>query len=209
VSRLLAGSLGTLGVIVEVSLKVLPRPQREITLGFEAPQARALEMCNRWAALPLPISATAWYDDQLRVRLSGSESALHAATEKLGGETVGAGAALGYWSGVREQSDAFFAGPAPLWRLSLPSVAPPLALPGAQLIEWGGALRWLRTGADAAAVRGAAHQCGGHATLFRSTDKPVAAFTPLAPALARVHREIKAALDPSGILNPGRLYPEL
>lgn len=208
VSRLLAGSLGTLGVIMEVSLKVLPRPQREITLEFEAPQARALEMCNRWAGLPLPISATSWHDDQLRVRLSGSESALHAATEKLGGETTGAEEAIGYWTGVREQRDAFFAGPAPLWRLSLPSVAPPLALPGAQLIEWGGALRWLRTGADVAAVRGAAHAAGGHATLFRSADRPAAPFAPLAPVLARVHREIKAALDPSGILNPGRLYPE-
>ena len=208
VSRLLAGSLGTLGLIAEASLKVLPRPPQEITLGFEMPQVRALESCNRWAGLPLPISATAWHDDQLRVRLSGAASALRAAIAKLGGEAVDEPAAAPYWRAIREQTDAFFAGEAPLWRLSLPSGAAPLALPGAQLIEWGGALRWLKSGAAAAAVRAAAAQAGGHATLFRAGAKETGAFTPLAPALARLHREIKAALDPAGILNPGRLYPE-
>jgi len=208
VSRLVAGSLGTLGLITEASLKVLPRPQQEITLGFEAPEARAIEMINRWAGQPLPISATVWHDQRLRVRLSGAASALRAAIRELGGETVDAEAAARYWLGIREQSDAFFAGDAPLWRLSLPGVAAPLALPGAQLIEWSGALRWLKSGADAAAVRSAAQQAGGHATLFRGADKSAGTFAPLAPALARLHREIKAALDPAGILNPGRLYPD-
>jgi len=208
VSRLLAGSLGTLGLIAEVSLKVLPRPQGEITLALEMPEVRALETTNRWAGLPLPVSATAWHDGRLSVRLSGAESALRAASEKLGGERVEAGDAGRDWSAIREQSAAFFSGETPLWRLSLPSAAKPLALPGAQLIEWGGALRWLKSGADAAAVRSAAAQAGGHATLFRGGDKAAGVFAPLAPALARLHREIKAALDPAGILNRGRLYPE-
>ena len=112
------------------------------------------------------------------------------------------------WSGIREHSDAFFAGEAPLWRLSLPSHAPQIELPGAQLIEWGGALRWIRTNADAATVRAAAARAGGHATLFRAADKSAGAFTPLPPAGTRLHRELKSAFDPAGIFNPGRLYPE-
>jgi glycolate oxidase FAD binding subunit len=207
-SRLLTGSLGTLGLILEVSLKVLPRPRAELTLMLELPQAKALESINRWAGQPLPISASAWTDGGLRLRLSGAESAIKAAAEKLGGEAVEASQAERYWSGIREQSDPFFAGETPLWRLSLPSHAPQVELPGAQLIEWGGALRWLKTNADAATVRAAAARAGGHATLFRATDKSAGAFAPLPPVLARLHRELKRAFDPAGILNPGRLAAE-
>ena len=205
VSRLLAGSLGTLGLILEVSLKVLPRPAAELTLTLEIPQAKALENMNRWAGLPLPVSATAWRDGVLAVRLSGAPSALSAAAEKLGGERVAPDAAERYWSGIREQQDPFFALDAPLWRLSLPSRAPQIDLPGEQLIEWGGALRWLKSAADAATLRAAAAAAGGHATLFRATDKAAGAFAPLPPVLLRLHRGLKAAFDPAGILNPGRL----
>ncbi len=208
VSRLLAGSLGTLGLILEVSLKVLPRPPAELTLKFELPQAKALENLNRWAGRPLPVSASAWRDGELRLRLSGAGSAIRAAAEKLGGERLAAAEAAQYWTGVREQTDAFFAGEAPLWRLSLPSQAAPLELPGEQLLEWGGALRWLRSGAGADTVRTAAARAGGHATLFRAADKSPGAFAPLPPILARLHRGLKQAFDPAGILNPGRLYAE-
>ena len=208
VSRLLAGSLGTLGLILEVSLKVLPRPPAELTLCMEVPQAKALESLNRWAGRPLPISASAWRDGELRLRLSGAASAIHAAAQKLGGEPVAPQAAEQFWIGVREQTDAFFAGETPLWRLSLPSNAPALELPGEQLLEWGGALRWLRCGAEAAGVRAAAARVGGHATLFRARDKPAGAFAPLPAVLARLHRELKKTFDPAGILNPRRLYPE-
>ena len=208
VSRLLAGSLGTLGLIVEVSLKLLPRPAAERTRRFEMPQAKALESLNRWAGQPLPVSASAWCDGSLALRLSGAESAVRAAAEMLGGESPPSGAAEDYWNGVREQTDAFFAGDAPLWRLSLPSTAPALELAGAQLVEWGGALRWLRSDADAAQVRAATARAGGHATLFRARDKSAGAFAPLPPLLARLHRDLKRSFDPAGILNPGRLYPE-
>ena len=211
VSRLLAGSLGTLGVIVEVSLKLLPRPPEELTLKFELPQAKALANLNSWAGQPLPISASAWIDGELALRLSGARSAVRAAAEKLGGANLPPEEAARFWTGIREQSDPFFAGAAPLWRLSLPSQAPAVELPGGQMLEWGGALRWLRAGSSASiaeAVRSAASHAGGHATLFRAAEKPQGAFAPLSPVLARLHRDLKRVFDPVGIFNPGRLYPE-
>ena len=209
VSRLLAGSLGTLGVIAEVSLKVLPRPQAELSVRLEIPEARALDALNRWAGQPLPISASAWHGERLTLRLSGAPTALRAAAGILGGEALPAGAADDFWTAIREQTDSFFDGPEPLWRLALPSAATPLGLPGRQLIEWGGALRWLKSGAGAGPIREAARCAGGHATLFRAGEKPAGAFAPLDPVLMRLHRELKAQFDPKGILNPGRLYPEL
>jgi glycolate oxidase FAD binding subunit len=204
VSRLMAGSLGTLGVLLEVSLKALPLPVAEVTLAREHSQAEAIALMHEWAGRPLPISATCHVGSRLYVRLSGAAAAVRAARSAIGGEEATDGAA--FWESVREQRHAFFGGPAPLWRLSLKSTTPPLNLPGQQLIEWGGALRWLKSGANAQTVRDAAAFGGGHATLFRAADKSAGAFHPLSPALARIHRRLKEAFDPAGILNPGRLY---
>jgi glycolate oxidase FAD binding subunit len=200
ISRLVAGSLGTLGLIAEASLKVLPRPPVELTLRLELDEAQALDAMNRWAGQPLPISATAWHAGVLAVRLSGSEAAVSGAVQRIGGAEVDYP-----WHAIREQTHPFFAGDGALWRLSVPSVTAPLGLPGAQLIEWGGALRWTRSGD----VRETAKRAGGHATLFRGADQGAGAFAPLAPVLMRLHRALKGAFDPAGILNPGRLYPEL
>jgi glycolate oxidase FAD binding subunit len=208
-ARVLAGSLGTLGLILEASLKVLPRPAAETTLRLEMPQGQTLAALNRWAGQPLPVSASAWRDGELHLRLSGAPSALQAAVQQIGGETIAPEAAAELWESMREQTHAFFGGDMPLWRLSVPSHAARLALAGDTLIEWGGALRWLRTDADAATVRAAASDVGGHATLFRGGDKSAGVFAPLAPALARVHRELKAAFDPARVFNPGRLYPDV
>lgn len=209
VARALAGSLGILGVIVEVSIKVLPKPAVEATLAFELGEAAAIERCNAWAALPLPISATAWHDGLLHVRLSGSLAAVAAARDKLGGVRVDEAHAASFWRGIREHTAAFFAVNAPLWRVSVPSTAEPLALEGTQLIEWGGALRWLRTELAAQQVRARAAALGGHATLFRGGDRSIGAFTPLAPPLLAIHKRLKSEFDPAGIFNPGRMYENL
>lgn len=206
VSRLVAGSMGTLGVILEVSLKALPLPVAEVTLVREHTQAEAIALMNEWAGKPLPLSATCHVDNALYVRLSGAQAAVRAAREKLGGEEVADGPAL--WESVREQRHAFFNRDQPLWRLSLKSSTPPLNLPGAQLVEWGGALRWLAADCPADTVRDAAVFGGGHATLFRAADKSCGAFHPLSPALARLHRNLKKTFDPAGILGRGRLYPD-
>jgi glycolate oxidase FAD binding subunit len=204
VSRLLAGSMGTLGVMLQVSCKVLPRARREATLRFTMHEIDALRQLNDWAGLPLPISASCWHDGVLMLRLSGATAAVDAALEELGGDLLPDCAP--FWQSVREQQHPFFAGDEPLWRLSLPSTASALILPGRQLIEWGGALRWLKGSVDAATVRRSVLAAGGHATLFRGGDKSVGVFQPLAPAIDRIHQRLAASFDPSHIFNRGRVY---
>jgi len=206
VSRLMAGAMGTLGLIVEVSIKTLPVPFAEQSIRLEMPEARAIEALNRWAGRPLPISASCHENDQLSLRLSGAQAAVRAAREKLGGEELADG--TNFWVSVREQTHPAFAAEAPLWRISIPSAAPSLALPGDQVMEWGGALRWLSSNADARTIREAVRRAGGHATLFRRGDKSAGVFQPLEPALAKLHRNLKQAFDPAGIFNRGRMYSD-
>jgi len=217
VSRVIAGSMGVLGVIAEVSLKVLPLPYAEATLRFDLGQAQALLQLNRWGGQPLPINASAWWDGALVLRLAGARAAVQSATLTLGGELIPDDLARPFWTGLRDHADEFFRGAeravqggAALWRLSLPQTAPMLSnLHGEQLVEWGGAQRWITTPMAAAQVRDMAASVGGHATLFRATDKSAGAFTPLTPPLARIHRELKKSFDPQGVFNPGRLYTTL
>ena len=206
VSRLLAGSLGTLGLMLQHSVKVLPRALSETTLRFALSEIEALRRLNEWGGRPLPISASCWHDGVLTLRLSGARAAVDAAVAQLGGELLPDADA--FWVSLREQRHAFFAGDTALWRLSLPSAAGALIVGGPQLIEWGGAQRWLRLDADEAAarkLRAAVSAAGGHATLFRGGDKKVGVFQPLAPALAKIHERLKAAFDPSQVFNPGRM----
>ena len=263
VSRLMTGAFGTLGVLLEVSLKVLPRPARVCTVVLEASAGEAIARCNAWAAKPLPITGACHDGEHLRVRLAGTAGGVAAAIgaiggERIDGETIGDGEAVGggttsdgeavgggttsdgeaadgettsdgeaadgetadggaaggeaadggaFWTALREQTLPFFTrdGP-PLWRVSAPPGAAALDVAGDCLIDWGGALRWLRTDAPAAEVRAAAERAGGHATLFRGGDRTGAVFHPPAPAVLKLHQRIKAAFDPAGILNPGRMY---
>ena len=203
VSRLMAGALGTLGVITEISFKVLPRPAHETTLAFDVGEEKATEQANRWAGQPLPVSATSWQDGKLRVRLSGAATAVAAAKVKMGGEEIDAG---DYWRDLREHRLAFFSAARPLWRLSLPQTTAPIRTAHPQLVEWGGGVRWVSGDLDPMNIRSSAERLGGHATLFRGGDKSIGVFHPLQPALLKIHRRLKDAFDPAGILNPGRMY---
>jgi glycolate oxidase FAD binding subunit len=203
VSRLMAGALGTLGVLTELSFKVLPGPAAEATLAFEMDEARMIETVNKWAGQPLPLSATAWEAGVLRVRLSGAASAVAAARAKLGGTDVADGPS--YWEGLREHRLPFFGGDRPLWRLSVAQTAAPIAAGHPQLIEWGGGLRWVSGPLDVSRARECAAAARGHATLFRGGNRGAGVFHPLAPAIAKIHRRLKEAFDPAGILNPGRM----
>lgn len=214
VARVMAGALGTLGLLLEVSVKVLPRPAVEATLKFDMNGTDAVRKLNEWCGRPLPITASAWRNGTLAVRLSGAESAVKTTRNVIGGEVVDAVEAERFWEGLREQTDPFFTMISPrsaLWRLALPSVAEPLHLPGAQLMEWGGAQRWWITDTDAQTVRITAKQAGGHATVFRAGreyDRSAGVFTPLSAPLMNVHRGLKLAFDPARIFNRGRLYPD-
>ena len=215
VSRLLAGSLGILGVLVEVSLKVAPRPRREATCVLTLDEASALALCLRWRSRPLPVSATAWVADAagtggtLSVRLSGNESAVRQGLDEIGGDVLPDDAADAFWLGLRDQTHAFF-GQRPLWRVVLPAGAPALGL-GPVLHEWGGCLRWLAGPHDAAALRARVQTLGGSACLYRRDGAPadVPAFHPVADGIMQLHRRLKREFDPMGIFNAHRLYPEL
>jgi len=209
VSRLLTGSMGTLGLILEVSIKVLPRPVAQQSLQFAMTQEQALHQLNVWGGQPLPLSASCWHNGLLAIRLSGAQAAVDAAIKKMGGDALPEPEK--FWDRLREQEHAFFDGVLQdkeqgLWRLSVPSVAPVLNLQGEQCIEWGGAQRWLKTTASAAEIRAVAEQVGGHATLFKGGDKSVGVFHPLQPAVERIHRNLKNAFDPADIFNPGRMF---
>ena len=204
VSRLMAGALGTLGVITEVSFKVLPQPAVETTLAFAMDEAAAIEQANRWAGQPLPLSAAAWEAGTLRVRVSGAPAAVAAARTKMGGDEDARGA--DYWEKLREQRLDFFSGAAPLWRISVPQTTAPMLTEHAQLVDWGGGVRWIRGDVDVLALRTSAERAGCHATLFRGGDKSIGVFHPLAAPILKIHRRLKAAFDPAAILNPGRMY---
>lgn len=204
-SRLMVGALGTLGVLLQASLKVLPKPHSELTLQFEMDETNAIQRMNEWAGKPLPISASAWLSGVLFVRLSGANNAVMQAHAKLGGEPHLHG--VEFWQHLRDHSAAFFQDDLPLWRLSLPSTAPALQLAGKQFIGWGGAERWLKTDFPAAEIRAKAIAHGGSATLFAGGSKSAGVFHPLPAALMKYHQRLKQQFDPRGILNHARMYP--
>ncbi|KQU86519.1 glycolate oxidase [Variovorax sp. Root318D1] len=222
VSRVLAGSLGTLGVIAEVSLKVLPVAPAEATLAFECSQADALRLLNEWGGRPLPLNASCWFEDAgsgtLRLRLRGAAAAVEAACAHLGGERVDN--AVAAWQSLRDQQHRWFtaddAGTA-LWRLSVPQTASVLALGdvGAPLIEWHGGQRWYKAPPEQASlIREAAHVAGGHATLFRMASAPAAAsagarrFDALSAPIARIHHALMREFDPHSLFDRARLLAD-
>lgn len=210
VSRLLAGSLGIFGPMVEVSLKVVPMPIAEETRLLELTETEALLRFNSWRNRPIPVSATAWQSEGgkgvLRVRLSGSGPALESARREVGGELVCDADAVAYWNSLRDQTHPFFR-LRPLWRLSLPPTTPALGL-GDMLIEWNGGLRWLGDGdVEPDFIRMAAARHGGHATLFRHDGaSAVPVFHPVSPGVRVISQRLKQELDPTGVFNPGRLF---
>ncbi|HEX4985387.1 MAG TPA: glycolate oxidase subunit GlcE [Burkholderiales bacterium] len=203
-SRLMAGSFGTLGLITEVSLKVLPVPEEDRTLRFELSGAAAIEAANKWAAKPLSLSATCQVGDALYVRLSGAGAAVAASQKKLGGEAVADGGT--FWQSIREQTHPAFRGAPALWRFSIRSTTTPLGL-GRETAEWNGSLRWVASDLDPAKAFDAAHRAGGHATLFRGGNRKHG-IQQLSAGLLAVHKKLKRALDPHGILGPGRIHAD-
>lgn len=208
VSRLLCGSLGSLGVITQLSLKVLPLPEHELTVKLAIEQADALQRINTLSAEPLPISASVWLNDHLYVRLSGAPSPIEVAVQAIGGESLPPEQAQDFWQQIKEQTHTFFAEKPnhTLWRLSVPSTSVPILAEHEQLIEWGGALRWLHSQQEAEHIRAAVAKVGGTATAFRNGPEATPYFHPQAPINLKIQQRLKEKFDPAGIFNPGRFY---
>lgn len=201
VARLNVGAMGALGAMLDISVRVLPRPAFAITQVLECGLGQALERMTAIARTPLPISALAWEDGRLRVRLSGSEVGVTAAVRAVGGEPLRDHDT--YWHALRDGTLPFFAGPTPLWRLALPVTAAQPDWVGNWLLDWGGAQRWCRTDVPAETVFAGAAAAGGHALCWR----PEVARSPLPAAMAALQGRIKSVFDPAGTFNPGVLYP--
>lgn len=210
VTRLLAGSMGTLGVILEATLRVAPLPPAVATRRFEMPQAQAIEQVNRWLAQGHPIAASAWYRGQLHVRLQGAQAAVRHSAALLGGTLLDEAEAVSFWLALRDHHHPLLRrdNPLPLWRLALPPTHPPLELGEDLLIEWHGGQRWLRSELPARTLRTAISRAGGHATLWhrgsKLGDPGGHSFTPLQGAMEQIELRIKQAFDPANIFNPGR-----
>lgn len=207
VSRLMTGAHGTLGVLLELSIKVLPRPAVSITLVQERHEAEAIGLMNHWAGKSHPIDGSCFDGNNLHLRLSGSEQAVATAQQRIGGDTLAG--QQHYWQQLREHQQPFFQHQKPLWRMSLPATTPPLSLPGVSIIEWGGAQRWLFSDAGPERIRAYCTRAGGHALQFRGGAAETGVFHPLSAGVLTLHKRIKQAFDPHHIFNRGRMYAEL
>lgn len=204
--RLMAGAMGTLAVLLDATFRLLPCPEARTTTTFACSAGEAIARMRDWARLPLPVTGTAWLEGRLYARLEGNEAAVRAGHATLGGDPLTPDGS--WWESVRDQQHPWFQKPGLLWRLALPPATPPLPIVGDWLIEWGGGQRWLRTAMAPKFVRETCARAGGHATMFHTEDRAGDVFHPLSPTVLAIHRRLKEAFDPRGILNPRRMYRE-
>ncbi|WP_404364949.1 glycolate oxidase subunit GlcE [Marinobacter sp.] len=204
VSRLQAGAMGTLGLITEVSLKVLPKPAATVTLVQDMALAEVVKFMNARAAEPKPLTGACWHDGRLYLRLSGARSAVDATAKQWGGDILDDGDT--FWAGLRDQKLDYFAGERPLWRFSVNPMASNPSLDGDWLIDWGGAQRWYRGEGELAQMEALAARAGGQVSLFRGGDRSGEVMHRQPAALKTIQQRIKRSFDPGAIFNPGRLY---
>ena len=212
VSRLMAGAYGTLGILLEVSLKVLPRPAASITVAHECSATEAIASMSALLGKPYPVDGTCYDGELCHVRISGRAQAVMEARNKIPGDVVQNADA--FWHALREHQLPFFqhpshSGKAALYRVVVKPATPPLNIEGAWLLDWGGAQRWLRSDEDAESIRHRVAGVGGHVTVFRGNNQSEDMFQPLSAPLLAIHRRLKAGFDPKNIFNRGRMYADL
>ena len=204
-SRLQAGAFGALGVMTEISLKVLPKPATTRTLKFAMDQAEAIAQMNKFSGQPKPITAAFWADGLLHVRLAGAASAVDATAKSWGGEELDAADALKLWHKLQDRQLALFESDT-LWRFSVRSNAEAFKLDGDSLINWGGAERWYSGDRDFAEMVKLAEAAGGQVSLYKGGDRQAEVMHPMAKPIEALQQRIKHSIDPNGLLNPGRAY---
>ncbi|WP_322092569.1 glycolate oxidase subunit GlcE [Paraburkholderia bannensis] len=203
-ARLSAGSFGCLGVMTEVSLKVLPKPRAARSIVLELSPSDAMTELLNWRRRALPVTGACYLDGRLHVRLEGGIGSVNSALDWIGGEELD----TEFWTKLRERKLPFFQRVEPLWRLSFPSATRLMALPGEVLLDWGGAQRWLKSNESPTTIRELARASGGHAVCYSPNAELDSPFMPLPAPLLRLHRDLKNQLDPRGIFNPGRMYAD-
>lgn len=205
VSRLMCGALGTLGLITQVSIRVMPKPADEMTLQFDMTFDDALKNIQQWCNSLIPLTATFFYKNRLWLRISGLESVLDTLHKQIGGEVIKDSEY--FWRSIKNHQADFFCDQMPLWRCIVPHDINELPLDGETCFEWNGGLRWIKTDESPQKVFETCRILKGHATLFRSpSQKPNDCFAPVTNTLKQLHMNIKHAFDPARILNPGRMY---
>ncbi len=204
VSRLMAGAYGTLGVLLEISLKVLPIPTHSVTLMHECSRADAIAYMSSLLTQPLPVDAACYYKNQCYLRISGGEQSVSDALTHLKGEQLNPRSH--FWQRLRDHGLSFFDGDTPLWRIAVKPNTPALDLDGEWLLDWGGAQRWLKSNEAAETIRKRVTAHSGHATLFRHGDRHSEIFHPLPAPMLALQQRIKSSFDPHNIFNPGKMY---
>ena len=207
VSRLMAGAHGTLGILLEISLKVLPRPAASVTVARECSAAEAIANMSALLGKPYPVDGACYHGDRCHVRISGSTQAVNEARTRIPGDVVAD--AEKFWHALREHELPFFMRNRALYRIMVKPATPPLNIEGSWLLDWGGAQRWLRSDADVASIRRRVEEVGGHVTVFRGGTLAEEIFQPLPAPLLTIHQRLKASFDPKNIFNRGRLYANL
>ncbi len=204
VARLQAGALGCLGVLTEVSLKTMPKPKECITIVQELSESEALLKMQQLAAQSKPLSALAWHDQKLFIRLSGESKTIQKTAQTWGGEQLVE--ATSFWTALNEQSLKFFQTDMPLWRFSIGPAAKNLLADTETIIDWAGSQRWVLGDYDPEQLYKIAKDAGGHVSLFRGGDRTAEVRQPLSDIERKLQKRIKDSFDPGGILNPGRMY---
>jgi glycolate oxidase FAD binding subunit len=206
-SRLMVGAYGTLGILLEISLKVLPRPAASMTVARECSPVEAIASMSALLGKPLPVDAACYHGDHCYMRISGSAQAVREARTKIPGEVLPDGER--FWHALREHQLPFFHHRSNLYRIMVKPATPPLHIEGAWLLDWGGAQRWLYSDEDLASIRHRVATSGGHVTLFRGGIQNEEMFQPISAPLMVIHQRLKASFDPQNIFNRGRLYANL
>lgn len=201
ISRLLAGSRGTLGPVLDITLKVIPLAEQQITLVFELEENHAIQSMNTMASLSLPVTASCYYDQKTFIRLEGSESGLSQARQNIGGEELPESEK--FWASIQQQSHEFFNVPHPIWRIIVPASTPELELEHKQqsLIDWCGGLRWIHaekiTQSDFIHITNMGGYIESH-----SGAQPTNPADLMTPLQKQMHSKIKKAFDPENLFNP-------